>query len=252
VAGEEAIGRAEALPSSSACGSPARPSKPQWTVPNLDGDFSAWHRGRIAFAFWGIELGGGGLDARLASARRQLEGFLRPGYRRQAHLTIAVCGFPSLSERLPDDFTPERLDRQIRGLQALGPAPFDIEIGRLASFSSAAYLRAEASPRGALDAIRRCLVEVVPEPPDWRYTPHVTIGLYRDRRSMADIGARIHAFEDGATISMPADALALMTYDPADLEGPLDVSGRFDLASRTWRTVEGAASGGDKWGGRDG
>ena len=129
--------------------------------------------------------------SRVAHARTGLGDLLLAGYCRQPHITLELCGFAGQVPLAADEFAPDYLAAQFAALASVGPAPFTVAIGGLASFSSAPYLTV-GDPAGGIAAVRRCLA-VDGENRlsyDYDYVPHVTVGLYADAWLARDVLAR--------------------------------------------------------------
>lgn len=61
------------------------------TIASEHRDFADWHRGRRQYALWAIDMR---FDGAIVAMRKHLAAYLLPGYARQAHITLSVCGFP--------------------------------------------------------------------------------------------------------------------------------------------------------------
>ncbi|WP_368736564.1 2'-5' RNA ligase family protein, partial [Zoogloea oryzae] len=107
------------------------------TLRNERRDFPEWHLGRPHYALWAVDVDLPDVRHAVAGADAHLAGLLLDGYRRQPHITLALCGFPTADPQHPDDYSPARLAAQVAALAAGAPAPFSLTLGALASFSSA-------------------------------------------------------------------------------------------------------------------
>ncbi len=139
-------------------------------------DFSDWHQGRRRYAVWAIAADTPALTAAVDGLKAQLAPWLLPGYRRQPHVTLRLCGFPAAVPRGTDDYPAATLERQIAALQANAPAPFTLAIGRPDSFASAAYLSVD-DRAGGIHAARAALAGADCAADGFAYAPHVTCGL---------------------------------------------------------------------------
>ena len=99
------------------------------TLRNARGDFSAWHRGRPHYLLWALDVDLPTVRARVTAAQRTLDGLLLEDYRRQPHVTLALCGFPAQAPTAADEFDHDELEARIAALHAARIAPFTIEIG---------------------------------------------------------------------------------------------------------------------------
>ena len=163
------------------------------TLRNERRDFPEWHRGRPAYVLWALDFDTTAIAARLAAAQRHLAPWLLEGYCRQAHITLALCGFPTGQPVYADDFGPAQLRAQLAALQQARPQPFAIAMGGLATFTSVPYFTVHDSGRH-LQALRACLgVPAALTNPD-DYVPHVTVGPYADAWPLATVQQRLDAF----------------------------------------------------------
>ena len=202
------------------------------TIRNVRRDFPEWHRGRPLYLLWALDLDVPSVEQRLQAAREHLAGLLLGDYRRQAHVTLSLCGFPSRSPRLPDDFSEETLRTQIDRLEAARPGAFEVEIGALASFSSAPYLTVNESDHGGhIARLRRCLEMGDINAQKGRYTPHVTVGLYADAWPTAAVQRRLSAFACDKRLPLQVRSVSLMSYAASDIGGELRRLAEVDLAT---------------------
>lgn len=208
------------------------------TLRNERRDFHAWHRGRPHYLLWALDVDAPPLRARVTAAQRALDGLLLEDYRRQPHITLALCGFPAVA-RAPaaDEFDAGLIVRQLAALQAAAPAAFELAVGGLESFSSAPFLCVH-DPSGALASLRRCL-QVGDDDAHGGYVPHVTVGLYAGAWPTAELAERFRALADAPRLACRIDRLSLMGYDAADIGGSLFTLADYDLAARRlrWRDV---------------
>ncbi len=65
------------------------------TLPNVRRDFPEWHRGRPRYALWALDVDIPAVRHAVAAAETHLAGRLLAGYRRQPHVTLGLCGFPT-------------------------------------------------------------------------------------------------------------------------------------------------------------
>ena len=129
-----------------------------WTLRNEQRDFVEWHRGRGPYVLWALDVDTPAVRRALASAAAHLAGWLLPDYNRQPHVTLDLCGFPSQGDAIPadDEFSLADLLAHCEAVAAQFPPPFVIEIGELASFSSAPYLQV-GDPEAGLRRARATL-----------------------------------------------------------------------------------------------
>ena len=183
-------------------------------------DYPEWHRGRQRYAVWSLAVECPRIHARIARARTHLGAWLHDDYRRQAHITLFVCGFPAESAQFDDDFPQERLDTQCAALHALAGGPFELQIGGLESFASAPFLNV-GDPEGRLATLRAALAARSAEVRQAPYLAHLTVGLYAQAVARADLQARLAAFTDREPLTLSVRELHYSSYAAAELCGPL-------------------------------
>ncbi len=194
---------------------------PALTLPSQQRDFTEWHRGRPRFAVWAVALDAHpGLDQRLAQVQAALAPWLLPGYQRQPHITLHICGFPVRQAQAPDDFDLARLQAQASALAEALPAPFTLQLGGAFSFASAACL-AVRDEAGHLARLRHALSAAVPEADATPYVPHVTAGLYNGAWPLAQVHERLAPLAQAPELAVTVRALSWMCYDSAVVGGPL-------------------------------
>lgn len=190
-------------------------------------DYPEWRLGRLRYGVWVVPVVDGELLEYIRIAREQLADLLHPSPRRQAHLTVFVCGFHGEGER-DDDFPPERLEQQVALLE-VAAAPCALPLARPDSFASAAFIPVGdpmghlATWRGALGA---CSSEIRQAP----YVAHITLGLYRRCVSAAELRQRLGEVPAPPS-SLRAGELQYVTYDARDQLGPLDCVRRVVLTA---------------------
>jgi 2'-5' RNA ligase len=196
------------------------------TIENVRRDFPEWHKGRARYLLWAIDVDCASVRAQVASAGAHLADLLLGGYRRQPHITLALCGFPGKAPLLPDEVALVQIEAQIAALRLARITPFAIDIGVLSSFSSAPFLHADSDPAGCgMGALRACLTPVpLQADPDYRlpdFTAHVTVGLYNGAWPSAQVGLRLAAFPTDTVTRCSVDRIKLMSYACDDIGGPL-------------------------------
>lgn len=199
------------------------------TLQNVRRDFPEWHLCRPRYALWALDVNVAPVREAVAGAARHLDGYLLDDYCRQPHITLALCGFPTHSPEHADDFGPAAFDAQLAALAAAAPAPFAVEVGRLASFSSAPFLAAR-DVDGGISALRRALTGA-PSEPGGPYTPHVTVGLYGGAWPTTRIQAQLDGFDSHPAIHCPIERLSLMSYAASEIGGPLETLADFCLTT---------------------
>lgn len=208
-----------------------------FTIPNVRRDFPEWHRGRPSYALWALNVDVPSITRRVHKAQRHLADLLLDDYCRQPHVTLNLCGFPSDSPQHEDDFGTASLRTQLAALRHARPHPFDIEIGALASFTSAPYLTVN-DKGGNIAALRTCLVDGDVNEPSGHYTPHVTVGLYADAWPISAVNARLKSFASDGPLRLRITGMSLTSYSAAEIGGPLTPIADYDFDSGTLRWHE--------------
>lgn len=142
-------------------------------------------------------------------------------------------GFPTATPTHADDYGPAAFDAHLRALQSLGLAPFEIDIGGLASFTSAPFLSV-GDPDGGIQRLHQALGG---ERPEGRYIPHVTVGLFSGAWPTAEVLPRLEALADLPPIRCRIERVSLMRYAATEIGGPLARLADHDLSSGrlVWR-----------------
>lgn len=208
------------------------------TLRNACRDFPEWHRGRSHYVLWALDVDTPAVRARVTAAQRALDGLLLDGYRRQPHVTVALCGFPAQGNAPADDeFDTGVIAAQVAALQAAGLGAFDIEVGGLESFSSAPFLTVHAADT-ALATLRRCLHAERPHPRG-AYVPHVTVGLYADAWPSAAVAARFSDLPAAPRLRHRVSRLSLLGYVAEEIGGALFTLAEYALDSGRmhWRAA---------------
>ncbi len=196
------------------------------TLQNQRRDFPEWHLGRPRYALWALDVATPPVDRAVARAARHLDGLLLDGYARQPHITLALGGFPSPAPTHPDDYGPAAFDTQVAALRALAAAPFEIDIGGMASFTSAPFLTV-GDDEGGIRRLHQALGGMHPGGP---YTPHVTVGLYGGEWPTTEVLARLDSLTDAPPVRCRIERVSLMSYAAAEIGGPLAILADFHLA----------------------
>lgn len=191
-------------------------------------DYPEWHRGRRRYGVWLLPVDCPRILARLERARAHLGDWLHRDYRRQAHITLFVCGFAADSAQFDDDFPAERLAAQLAALAQLGAGRFELQVGGLDSYASAPFLTI-ADPDQRLEPLRRTLATHSTEIRQATYHPHLTAGLYARSVPRAVLQQRLSDFADAAPLALPVNQLQYATYAAAELFGRLRIEQRLVL-----------------------
>ncbi|MBS3955360.1 MAG: 2'-5' RNA ligase family protein [Methylomicrobium sp.] len=199
------------------------------TLPNVRRDFPEWHLGRSRFAFWAIDVDFPDVGQKVNAAKQHLAEFLLDDYNRQPHITLSLCGFPSNNPRHSDDFVAKAFDCQIAWMRLACLKPFEIKIGTLSSFSSAPFLHVHERGTSSIATLHSCLASSVQVYFSPAYTPHVTVGLYAGTWPRETIFSRMKAFPQSSATSCLIQRISLMSYDAAEIGGPLQTIADYHL-----------------------
>ncbi|MGO4521643.1 2'-5' RNA ligase family protein [Dyella sp. 2RAF44] len=189
-------------------------------------DYPHWRRGRLRYGVWIVPVVDTELLEYIRVARNQLADLLHPSPRRQAHLTVFVCGFHGEGER-DDDFPLQRLGQQVALLEADAGVACSLPLARVDSFASAAFIPV-GDPMGRLARWRGVLGECSAEIRQSPYVAHITLGLYRRCVSAAELRQRLDDVR-APPPSLQASELQYVTYDARDQLGPLQCVRRVAL-----------------------
>ena len=204
---------------------------PLLTQPCEQKDFVDWRQGRRYFAVWALDLDLPDLHQASAEIRAVLAAYWLPGYARQPHLTIGICGFPGAVSRRVHDYGFAHFSAQCQALVAAAPASFCLEIGAPDSFASAAYFSVRDLV-GGIAILRQILAgEDNATDDDAGFVPHVTFGLYQAVLPMSEVLAELRARNPLPPLRLTVGKLAWMVYEAAVIGGPLLKVGEFDFAS---------------------
>jgi len=197
-------------------------NSPTHSLPCELRDYPEWHRGRSSYGLWLLPVQCPALLAHIAWLRLQLTDLLHPQARRQAHISLFICGFVSGRGDLDDDFSKAQQQRQLRELgRAPGPC-LSLQVGAADSFASAAILPIQ-DPSGQLQAWRQRLSEHATEIRQAAYLPHITLGLYRRSLPAEQLRERLAALQQAAPQLLQVRQLQYATYNARQLFGPLRV-----------------------------
>jgi 2'-5' RNA ligase len=227
--------------------SPPTGAEPALTLASEHRDFVEWRRGRRRDALWAIATPD--FEPALTELRQPLADYLLPDYRRQAHVTVYICGFPGgdgASMGAGDDFSAAAFAAQVAALRAARLQPFTLSLGAPDSFSAAAYVALGDEERGVA-RLRQALAGAgtgsCAGANDAPFVAHLTIGLYRARFALSDVRQRLRALPATSATTVAVDRLLLMSYDAAVISGPLLTICAFDLARQSLRVIDAAAFG---------
>jgi 2'-5' RNA ligase len=191
------------------------------TLANEDRDFREWHQGIAEYGVWVILIENPAWELACDNAARRLAPFLHKHYLRQPHITIAPCGLMH-----PDHFSETDLQRQMHALNSTQPCSLRISATKLNSFASAPFIQVDDASNH-LASMRRTLLP--DEDGSEQFTPHVTIGLYRDCFPTKLLAQELWQLGIPVLPTIEVRELLFCTYQTHDIKGPLSIQRRFPL-----------------------
>lgn len=206
--------------------------------PCEDRDFAEWHQGCPWCAVWVVMLQGHGLESVLQQARSRLGDALLPRHARQPHITLAyrgLCG--GGDEHAAREYDRLALRADVAMLQSLRLRPFAVQIAGAGSFTTVPYLGV-GQGQECLQQLHTALVPAEPAP-GWRYVPHVTLGHYARRLPLREVVDKLLALTRDLPV-VEVRELALARYAAADIAGPLQLEGVFELDTGRYVAAPGA------------
>nr|WP_277606294.1 2'-5' RNA ligase family protein [Acinetobacter sp. NIPH 2699] len=181
-------------------------------------DYSEWHRGRVEYGVWYIEIDQPELIEYLDQLQQEFSDLLLPLNQRQYHITLFVAGF--LTANIPnfdDDFEISQLKQQIECLEELQLDAFELEVTQVDSYSSALFLHIH-DQNEILTKIRQCFDQSSKEVAAPVYCPHITLGLYREAWSSDLVLERIQKLQP-RKFKIQVDHLTFGYYKAQILQG---------------------------------
>ncbi len=210
------------------------------TSVSIQKDFVDWRKGRQRYAVWAVDVDHASLRAATAQLRHALDDCLLPEYRRQPHITLRIGGFPAPERGFDDDYAPADFSRHLDALVRAQIHPFRITVGLPHTFPSAPYLSVVDRTSG-LARLRHAFPGEEPGGADFRFVPHVTVGLYRQRVPVGQVIERMATCPGLSPIPLEVRQITLMTYEASVISGPLHSVCAFDLAERRLQVLDAEA-----------
>lgn len=209
-----------------------------FSQPCEDRDFAEWHQGCPWCAVWVVMLLGHGLESVLQQARSRLGDALLPRHARQPHITLAYRGLCGVGdEHAAREYDRLALRADVAMLQSLRLRPFAVQIAGAGSFTTVPYLGV-GEGQECLQQLHAALVPAEPAP-GWRYVPHVTLGHYARRLPLREVVDKLLALTRDLPV-IEVRQLALVRYAAADIAGPLQLEGVFELDTGRYVAAPGA------------
>ena len=200
------------------------------TVPTEAHDYPEWHKGRVHYALWYLEIQHPELLDYLTQLRNQFAPYLFQPNTRQFHITLYICGFlleNKAQVNFDDDFSQQQFQQQMERLKVLELKPFQLKVGRLNSFSSALFLEIEDN-ENSLSKIRNSFSKSSQEIAALNYCPHITLGLYSQEFESDEIFKIIDSIPP-KTFEISIDQLSFGIYQANVLQGQLTTLHQFPL-----------------------
>ncbi len=191
----------------------------QVTIPTVIRDRPEWHRGRMKFGLWLVNLCKEEICGYIEQAKEYLSDFLLKPYHRQPHISLFICGFLTDAAYLNDDYTTKQFDVHAELLRHAYIKPFTIEVGELNSFASAPYLEVE-DPENGIGRVRSILSTTTKEIGRNTYIPHITIGLYSGAFPSGVVVKKINVFPS-RPVRFKVEQLTFATYEAREIAGSL-------------------------------
>ncbi|AXY56672.1 2'-5' RNA ligase family protein [Acinetobacter chinensis] len=151
----------------------------QLTIPTQMHDYPEWHKGRMHYALWYIEIVQPELLLYLSALRNRCAEFLVQPNIRQFHITLFICGFLSQNKIFDDDFSQSDFQQQMQSLLQQEIRSFRLKTGQIRSFNSALFVEI-IDEHNSLSKIRTLFSDQYQEIAALDYCPHITLGLYSD------------------------------------------------------------------------
>lgn len=187
------------------------------TIKNIDRDFSEWHGGISHYGFWAVSIENKAWEAALNSAANVLADYLLEGYARTPHITIFACGL--LDENF---FSSAMLRVQKQQLQAMNIPPFSLSISHLKSFSSCPVLGVNDDSE-VIRRIRTAFNVISKEDRQSAFEAHLTLGLYKDAFSLADIQHQLDSIKLPALEPITVNRIDFCTYRSNEIQGRIEI-----------------------------
>lgn len=190
-------------------------------------EYPEWHKNRSRYYLWAVDTDTLLVNRRLQMFRALLRPYLVEPYVRQAHITLAVCGFLADHPVHNDDITIGMIEQQVQRLQALALPPFGLGIGGISSFASAPFLEV-ADKSQSLERIRAALALAHDDFRTTHYVPHVTIGIYNDAHPVAPLQALLQG-QGVEPVDLTVNSIGLYSYAATDIGSALRLERRVEL-----------------------
>lgn len=191
---------------------------PVTVLPFTTADYPEWHKGRQRYGVWYIPIDDAVVADYCGQLRGELHELLADDYRRQWHITLFVNGFYVDDCQYDDDFDNDILSKQINALEQLSLSNFHLTTQALGSFINCAHLG--IAPHLELVRIRQHLGSHHREIAPLAYTPHITLGLYRQAFDYDRVINHLMSVTT-RSLCLPVNRLIFATFDANDLQGKL-------------------------------
>lgn len=204
------------------------------TVPTETHDYPEWHKGRMHYALWYLEIQHPELLEYLAQLRQHFSNYLFQPITRQFHITLYICGFYENNQStrnvfFDDDFSQQQFQQQFELLKNIEIQPFRLKTGKVRSFNSALFIEID-DVENSLSKIRHFLSKVSPEIAALNYCPHITLGLYSDVFNSEAIFQKMSEFPQ-KSFDLLVTHLTFGCYESKILQGQLTALHQYSLHS---------------------
>lgn len=185
-------------------------------------DYPEWHHGRERYALWYIEIFDAELNQYLHKLRQHFSGLLYQPNHRQFHISLFICGFPAQAPaQYDDDFVDAQLQQQCQDLRHAAAASFQLKTGSVRSFNSALFVEVHDLEQ-QLPRLRRILAASADEIAALKYCAHITLGVYQDTYTYAQVSRQIAAVEQQC-FEFNVQQLCFGDYQAHQLQGRLEL-----------------------------
>ena len=119
-------------------------------------------------------------------------------------------------------FSAEDLDKQTSTIEKMKLSAFEIKLSHIDSFSTAAYLNVLDTSK-TLHTVNKALNQIVSDSTPAKYTPHITLGLYREKFEFKHVAEEIRKFEPFDELQFKVTKIQFCRYETSNIQGPIEV-----------------------------
>ncbi|MDQ8935559.1 2'-5' RNA ligase family protein [Acinetobacter rudis] len=191
----------------------------QTTLATTQSDYPEWHLNRKKYALWYLQLEQQDCIDYCQQLSQHFSDFIIQPMQRQYHITIFVCGFLGQQQVYNDDFSHEQFIQQRKKIAQLNLSPIVLNTANVRSFRSSLFVEIEDSKQ-ILQQLRQQMGLYAQEIRAQYYVPHLSLGIYNNSYSYAQIQAAIDALEQRSFV-LTFKQLHFGYYQAQCLQGPL-------------------------------